>query len=463
MAALYAGAARVKLDPPIGIAMVGYGARAGRASGVHDDLAAQALVLSDGTRKAVVCGVDLLALGLRICDDVSVKVAAASDIPAGAILIGATHTHSGPLFNIHATPRADSAAGDDRNLDWERALPEKIARAIVEANSRLEPASIRAASGRFTLGTNRRLRRPDGHIQLAANYAGVADAEAKALGIYRSDGSPLAYVMNYPCHGVVLCEDNLLYSRDWMGFAMDEIERAGAADGRAPISIFLQGATGNIDPRVRGSFEVAEEQGLSMARALLGGLAGAPATTSAELAARRIEMRLRLKGLDDVLRAARDCAAQTEASLKAHRGDGFQLKRLRDHHDQSLAALRAIEMLEEQNRRDRRVDLSRRELATHVFLLALGDIAIVGIPGEPFVEFGLALKANPYFTHTLVAGYANDLIGYIPTREAYPLGGYEVDSARVGEGTGEMIVATALGAMRELRGLSAPAAESTRT
>ena len=45
MSPLFAGAARVKLDPPAGLAMLGYGNRVGRNAGIHDDLAAQALVL----------------------------------------------------------------------------------------------------------------------------------------------------------------------------------------------------------------------------------------------------------------------------------------------------------------------------------------------------------------------------------------------------------------------------------
>jgi len=467
MTTLYAGAARIRLEPPPGIAMAGYGARAGRAGGVHDDLCAQALVLSDGSHKAAICGVDLLAIGMRIADEIRATVAARSDLPADSILIGATHTHSGPLFNIFATPRPDATAGADRSLEWERALPQKIADAILGANSRLEPVALKAAGGRFTLGTNRRLRRPDGRIQLAANYTGVADAEAKGLGLYRRDGSPLSFVLNYPCHGVVLCEDNLLYSRDWMGFAIDEIEGASrrtseGAQARRPIAIFLQGATGNIDPRYRGSFEVAAEHGAAMGRALLAGFAAAPSSDSAEIAARRVPLRLKLKDFEAALGAARDCAAQTEASLRSHRGDGFQLKRLRDHHEQSIAALRTLETLEEANRRDKRVDLARRELATSLSLITIGEIAFVGIPGEPFVEFGLALKANPYFAHTFVAGYCNDLIGYIPTREAYPYGGYEVETARIAEGAGEQIVAAALAAMRESRGI-ARAPETSRT
>ncbi len=61
---------RVKLDPPVGLAMLGYGNRVGRNAGIHDDLAAQALVLSDGANKVAIAGVDVLAIGTRIADDI---------------------------------------------------------------------------------------------------------------------------------------------------------------------------------------------------------------------------------------------------------------------------------------------------------------------------------------------------------------------------------------------------------
>ena len=453
MSPLYAGAARVKLDPPAGLVMLGYGGRVGRNQGVHDDLAAQALVLGDGDAKVAIAGVDLLALGSRIADDIRERASAVAGIPADSILICATHTHSAPAFNIFATPRVDAKPADGRDLEWERALPEKIAAAIIQAHENLEPATLRAATAPFTLGINRRLMRPNRQIQLAANRLGPADAEVQALGAYRPDGSPLAFIMNYPCHGVVLCEDNLLYSRDWPGFAMDEIETAASsAAGSRPISIFLQGATGNIDPRSRGNFEVAEQYGRAMGRSAFDALARAPSVADARIAVRRIALNLELKDLSADLAIARDCAAQTQASLDNHRGgDGYQLKRLRDHHAQSRAALSALEALEEQNRRDRRVDLTRRDLATAMTLVTVGNLAIVGIPGELFVELGLALKATAHFAHTYVAGYCNDLIGYIPTRAAYAEGGYEVDTARIAAGSGETMVKTALAALAAMR------------
>jgi neutral ceramidase len=453
MSPLYAGAARVKLDPPAGLAMLGYGNRVGLNSGVHDDLAAQALVLSDGANKVVIAGVDVLALGIRIADDIRQRVAASTGIPADSILVCATHTHSAPAFNIFATPRADAKPAEGRDLEWERALPEKIASAIFRANENLEPAILRSASASFTLGVHRRLMRPHRQVQIAANRSGPADARVEALGTYRLNGMPIAFLMNYPCHGVVLCEDNLLYSRDWPGFAMDEIEAAAASAGAPrPISIFIQGATGNIDPRSRGNFEVAEQHGRAMGRAAFDALDRAPSVSDAKVAARRIALNLKLKDLSAELAVARDCASQTQASLDNHRGGtGYQLKRLRDHHAQSIAALGALEVLEEQNRRDRRVNMTTRELATAMTVVTLGSLAFVGIPGELFVELGLALKANPHFARTFVAGYCNDLIGYIPTRAAYPEGGYEVDTARIATGSGETIVDTALSALAAMR------------
>lgn len=451
-----AGAARIKLEPPVGLAMVGYGSRVGRSSGVHDELAAQAIVFAHDAGKAgsigkvAIVGVDLLAIGVRIADEIRAIVAAKSDLSADAILIGATHTHSGPMFNLFATPRAVAKVGSERDLDWERALPDKIANAILSANANLQPASLCAAKVPFTLGTNRRLLRADGRIQLAANHAGMSDREANILEVRGADSHPIAFVLNYPCHGVVLCEDNLLYSRDWPGFAMDALEMNGRHNPR-PISIFLQGATGNIDPRSRGSFEVAREHGDRLAHDALAALGASRELSPGPIAARRVPVSVPLKDLAKEITAARGCVVQTQASLDVHcGGEGRQLKRLRDHHAQSLADLQALDALQEQNRRDRRVNQERGELATSLTILAIGDIAFVGVPGELFVELGLALRNNRHFAQTFVVGYCNDFIGYLPTRDAYAERGYEVETARVGAGSGELIAATALTALANL-------------
>ncbi len=78
------------------------------------------------------------------------------------------------------------------------------------------------------------------------------------------------------------------------------------------------------------------------------------------------------------------------------------------------------------------------------------DAAIVALPGEIFVELGLALKKQSPFKHTMIAELANGSIGYIPDSPAYPQGNYEVVSARCAQGSGEALVEAALDMLREL-------------
>jgi len=86
-------------------------------------------------------------------------------------------------------------------------------------------------------------------------------------------------------------------------------------------------------------------------------------------------------------------------------------------------------------------------------VIALGrDVAWVAWPGEIFVELGLSVKAGSPFAHTYNVELANGAIGYIPNKSAYPEGNYEVESARVAEGSGEMLVTSALRMLAELHG-----------
>ena len=77
-------------------------------------------------------------------------------------------------------------------------------------------------------------------------------------------------------------------------------------------------------------------------------------------------------------------------------------------------------------------------------------MAWVGLPGEVFVELGLAIKRASPYPLTIVVELANDDIGYVPNREAYPQGAYEPVSARVAEGSGEMLVDTAVRLLTDL-------------
>ena len=92
-----------------------------------------------------------------------------------------------------------------------------------------------------------------------------------------------------------------------------------------------------------------------------------------------------------------------------------------------------------------------KPIEVEVQVITLGkDIAFVSLPGEIFVELGLAIKKASPFKHTFIAELANGSIGYIPDRAAYSEGNYEVISARCAEGSGEMLVDSAVKMLRAL-------------
>jgi hypothetical protein len=74
----------------------------------------------------------------------------------------------------------------------------------------------------------------------------------------------------------------------------------------------------------------------------------------------------------------------------------------------------------------------------------------VSLPGEIFVELGLAIKKASPFRHTQIAELANGSIGYIPDEPAYVQGNYEVVSARCAKGSGEMLVEAVLRLLKEM-------------
>jgi neutral ceramidase len=100
------------------------------------------------------------------------------------------------------------------------------------------------------------------------------------------------------------------------------------------------------------------------------------------------------------------------------------------------------------------VDVSERlgkPIEVEVQVIALGDdLAWVSLPGEIFVELGLAIKHASPFRQTVIAELANGSIGYVPTKIAYPQGNYEVVSARCAAGSGEKLVDVALKQLRDL-------------
>ncbi|HEX2483662.1 MAG TPA: hypothetical protein VHQ66_00080 [Myxococcota bacterium] len=234
MRGLRAGTSALAFAPPLGVPMMGYGARTGVAEGTLDPLHARALYLAaDADVLLVEC--DLCLLAPQQAAELRARLAARSGVAPGRILVGCVHTHAGPDTGFGAL-----LAGRE---------PEPYVAplfdAVVEAGARAVAA---AAPARFGLG---RAEASIGRNRRVAD--GPLDREVLVARVDRADGTPLAVLYVHGCHPTALGHDNLRYSADWVAAAGEAI--AARLPGANPI--FALGAHADVDPRTRGLLDLA--------------------------------------------------------------------------------------------------------------------------------------------------------------------------------------------------------------
>jgi neutral ceramidase len=432
---LRAGVARVTVTPPIGISMFGFAGR-GPAAGIHDDLTATALVLEgpqtqlsgaeqdEGVSRLAIIACDLLFLRFEEVRAVRKAIARLCDVPPDQVVIACSHTHYGPLTEPERDEQGPQVESYLANL------VHLLAGAVAMARARVVPCRLGFGQGEVRIGVNRRERAADGQIILGQNPSGPVDPRVAVLRIDDVDGNPLAAVLNYACHPVSLGSRCTDISADFPGTARRLVEEETGA-----VCLFLQGATGNINPLLMGwdwthLARLGLPLGAEAVRVYWGAEPGAESTNGG-LAAAVSELHL-----PPLVPASIEEGRETVAMLERER------ERLSAEGDEG--ALWWVE---------RRLARVRRGLeAVHggtplppveaeLMALRLSDsIGLVTAPGEIFTEIGQSIVARSPFPQTLYATYANGTIQYVPTRAAYAEGGYEVTHAcQVAPEAGEQI------------------------
>jgi neutral ceramidase len=441
MAAVRVGIATVDFTPRPGLPLMGNFRDDYLARGVHDPLLAKAMVFEDarGT-KAAVLAVDVCMLDRENVAFVRGAIGSECDVPPENVLVHATHTHSAPapsdrfLFGLDFEPY---------RRDAERFLA-KAATAVARANESLAPARLSVGRSREDrISFNRRLRRRDGSTQMnwealqpgfdpgeIEGAWGPVDPEVVCLVVER-EGVPAAAVVNFGLHPAILAGDNWLYSADFPGYLAESLARTV---GEGFVSLFLNGCCGDVnhvdyrEPQQGRGYPMAQRVGH-----MLGAAAHEAIRLREPVAAERIAVSREMVTLERIRISEEDrrwcesILAEAARSPLAGQVDGLP--------DAFFAQLR-LGMYERQHGPDR----------VEVMTLRLGDVALVGLPGEVFCECGRQIKRRSPARHTLVAELANDAIGYLPTRDAFPQGGYEttVGSTLYQPGAAERLVEAAV-------------------
>ncbi len=436
------GVAATDITPPPGIPMAGYYHERG-ADGVLDPLFTKAMVIESGGARAALVALDIIGVTRAITDQARAAIEKATGIQGDHVMISATHAHTGPELAKRGKRSSDMGGQSQLAVDYTEGLPAKIAESVRFANANLQPAQLSAAKGLCEeLTFNRRFYMRDGSVgwnpgKLNPNIASVAGRSDPEVGLLYvgpiGAGDPrlaIATYVNFAMHPDT-CGGSKL-SADWPG-ALSRV--LTGYHGSNHLTLLANGTCGNLNhfdtswqwPQNTGAegHRIGTILGASVFQAYkdLKPVPAGPLHAKSEL----VEL-----ALPEITPAQVEEAKQTVASTKDDVGGNFM---------KLVRAYRAL-------------DVAEREGKPHgveVQVIALGkDVAWVSLPGEIFVELGLAIKKRSPFPHTFVVELANENIGYVPDRRSYAEGNYEPESARCAAGSGEKLVEAAVTLLSEL-------------
>jgi neutral ceramidase len=441
-ARLQAGVARCDITPPVGIAHGNWTAQVHqRAEGVDLPLTCTALAASDGQESIILAEWELLyTLDGEALAETRQRITALTGVPADHIRLSAAHNHAGPSLG---PPWFE--AGAEMVAPYLASLPDRLAGACLAAWRGMRPARIAAATGHSLVNCNRRLPWQPGRPLMTPNVDCFVDHELIVARIDNEAGQPLAILVNFAAHPTILAYDNRLISPDYPGTLRRMVESLSGA-----TCLFLQGAAGNQvtlrdhTNQLEDARWVGRQLGLEAVR-----LAEAIRTRpGARQIVKHVESSWTMGVTDYVPDPLADEAALTRVNSRVRRvslprwqqpppgaaeienAQALQA-RLADLHRQKAGAeqvraanlnvRRALMQLETTRQRSEPGPIQMELQA-----IRLGPLALLSMPLEPFAEIGAALKASSPFAATMVSGYSNGMLGYLPVAEAYPEGGYEV-------------------------------------
>jgi neutral ceramidase len=405
---LQAGAATVELKPPEGMLMAGYGARTAVSKGVLDPLHAKILVLEGKENAVALVTLDLVGvLPTAQLDEIRARVKASSGIED--VIFNASHTHSGPYI-VEKPP------------EWQVKAATDIAAGIESAWRARRPARIGLGRGSVAIGHNRLFYMSDGQSKMLwRNETRIptspVDPTVMVLRIDDEDRKPIAVVVNYACHAVVLGPENLQYSADWPG----EMKRTVEAAYPGSVSLFVQGGAGNINPYydktplIENAVALMRETGRTVGQEVLRVM---PAIKTRALP--DVEMWIARETLEVKGRWNRE---------KVLKGVGVPVDQL---------------SFDTRNRIERATAPVYKAPVTT--LLVGREFAFVGVPAEIFVDYQIDIRSRIRDFPIIFGGYTNGNLGYVPTIKAAVDGGYGANQlgAFIAVGAGSRMIDTAV-------------------
>ena len=373
-----AAAIKIDITPQNSQWLSGYQPR--QSDGILDNIYHRILALDSGDAQFYLISSDLCLFSPSLYDSVMADLRKETGIDPRNVLWSVTHTHAAPEIGPPDIYKALLGRSDH---DWDREYTGRTTRALIDgirtARDQLVPAQIAFGAGVAFANINRRAKDVDGRVSLGLNPEGVVDRRFNLIRVTRSDGSPLALVVNYAMHGTVMSGQNLKISGDGPGTVTAYLE-----EKLGGTVMYVNGAAGNIAP-IYSVYPTPQSGHLTQFRVLLG---------------------------DRILSTVRSMGQGT-----------------------SEVTLRHAETIVETPRKEELVwpdelgayarKANRPLVRLPLRFVRINDALIWSAPVEMFCEIALDIRDRSPFAHTLYFGYTNGWFGYLPTEKAFAEGGYE--------------------------------------
>ncbi len=391
---MLAGASEVVITPLAGTPLM-----ARLSTGVHDDLCARALVLSDGQRRVAMVCLDLIGLDFATADSIRARVQEA--IGETTVLLNFSHSHSAPMTLPYTVLAQDWLKGEGR--EWMEELVAKIVGVVCEADAGLSEAVLSVGRADSRIGANR--------TREFYEAAGIRPPEelpeapwVDVLRVDATDGKPIAVLFSHSAHPINVHHASDCLSADYPGYAVKTVREHF---GGGVVAMFAQGCGADIDSLpMNAGFETAQATGTALGQAVIAAAEDCVRLDSQELAILSTTIGLPFMGYP-----SRD-ELETEIVLAQKRYEALGKNPNEDIDawwglDTVLCFQDLLEKMERNEEAQLRFEING---------LALGsEFCLLTMPHEVFHHYQLWADRTSQFGRTMVWGYTNACESYIPT------------------------------------------------
>jgi neutral ceramidase len=403
---LRAGAAKVDITPGNLTSLTNLWGRP--FEGVHDPIFLRALVVDNGINTAAIVAADLVEFGDT--SSVRKRIAEEVGIPFDHIIMTASHDHNAPRVGV-VTAGATAHAGGPATAAYTQMVHDQIVKVVRQAKAALQPARLGVGTGMADANTNRDEYTPDGW-KLGVNPEGPSEKTVWVVKFETTSGEPIAILMNYAVHSVVLGPENRLLTGDLAGAAERFVEQYYQDK---VVALWTLGPAGDQNPKYvswnTDSIGDRDREPGYLLMDALGQIVGEEVVRVVE----RIEhltSDARIEAQERIV----TCPGRTPTRDTQHDGLKFQP-----------------------------VD----SLGIHLGLVLINHIALTAVSGEVVTRIYHHLKKDSPLLNTILITLANDRVGYIVDDASYDIPTFESTNTPLQRGYAEAAIVHGLVEMME--------------